>query len=154
MSAALHGAKVIVDEKGTETAAAAAMMFLASPKPQADLAVVADRPFLWTIVHQETGALLFIGRLVDPTTQPIRLHSHILENPTRPVAKLAPSSFNHGIVDPVCDDRFAGFRLFVTLTRHLDQSCHQGSHGVCLGKSASGKTGRCVGQRWIRSSLR
>ena len=70
MSAALHGAKVIVDEKGTEAAATAVMVFNASAMPQAGLTVVADRLFLWTIVHQETGALLFIGRLVDPITQP------------------------------------------------------------------------------------
>ena len=64
---ALHGAKVIVDEQGTEAAAAAVMGFKASASPQADLTVVADRPFLWAIVHSETGALLFIGRLLDPT---------------------------------------------------------------------------------------
>ena len=67
ITAALHGAKLIVDEKGTEAAAATAMVFEASARPQADLTVVADRSFLWAIVHQETGALLFIGRLVDPT---------------------------------------------------------------------------------------
>ena len=67
ISAALHGANVIVDEKGTEAAAATAMVFEASARPQADLTVVADRPFLWAIVHQESGTLLFIGRLVDPT---------------------------------------------------------------------------------------
>ncbi len=67
ITAALHGAKVIVDEKGTEAAAATAMAFATSEGPKADLTVVADRPFLWAIVHPETGALLFIGRLVDPT---------------------------------------------------------------------------------------
>ena len=67
ITAALHGAKVIVDEKGTEAAAATAMAFQESAPPPADLTVVADRPFLWTIVHPETGALVFMGRLVDPT---------------------------------------------------------------------------------------
>ena len=66
ISAALHGAKVIVDEKGTEAAAATAAAFPTSLPPQADLIVVADRPFLWAIVHQDTGALLFVGRLVNP----------------------------------------------------------------------------------------
>ncbi|MYA15061.1 MAG: serpin family protein, partial [Acidimicrobiaceae bacterium] len=28
--------------------------------------IVADRPFLWAIVHPPTGTLLFVGRLVDP----------------------------------------------------------------------------------------
>ena len=67
ITAALHGAKVIVDEKGTEAAAATAMAFAESGPPPADLTIVADRPFLWAIVHQDTGALLFVGRLVDPT---------------------------------------------------------------------------------------
>ena len=66
ITAALHGAKVIVDEKGTEAAAATAMAFAESGPPPADLTIVADRPFLWAIVHQPTGALLFVGRLVDP----------------------------------------------------------------------------------------
>ncbi len=67
ITAALHGAKVIVDEKGTEAAAATAMAFDESAPPQADLTVVADRPFLWAIVHPETDALLFLGRLLNPT---------------------------------------------------------------------------------------
>ena len=67
ITAALHGAKVIVEEKGTGVAAATAMAFDESAGPQADLTVVADRPFLLAILHPETGALLFIGCLVDPT---------------------------------------------------------------------------------------
>ena len=66
ITAALHGAKVIVDEKGTEAAAATAMAFDESAGPQADLTVVADRPFLGAITHQETGALLFIRTLGRP----------------------------------------------------------------------------------------
>ena len=68
ISAALHGAKVIVDEKGTEAAAATALSFAESGPPPADLTIVADRPFLWAIVHPPTGALLFVGRLVDPAS--------------------------------------------------------------------------------------
>ena len=68
ITAALHGAKVIVDEKGTEAAAATAMAFQESAPPQPDLTIVADRPFLWTIIHQNTGTVLFLGRLINPTT--------------------------------------------------------------------------------------
>ena len=67
ISAALHGAKVIVDEKGTEAAAATSMAFPVSEPSPPDLTIVADRPFLWAITHQDTGALLFVGRLADPT---------------------------------------------------------------------------------------
>ena len=66
ISRALHGAKVIVDEKGTEAAAATATAFPTSLPPEPDLTLVADRPFLWAIVHPDTGALLFVGRLVNP----------------------------------------------------------------------------------------
>ena len=66
MSAALHGAKVIVDEKGTEAAAATAMAFPTSLPPPPDLKIIADRPFLWAIVHQSTGAVVFVGRLINP----------------------------------------------------------------------------------------
>lgn len=67
ITAALHGAKIIVDEKGTEAAAATALAFGESGPPPADLTVVADHPFLWAIIHPDTGAILFIGRLLDPT---------------------------------------------------------------------------------------
>ena len=66
ISAALHGAKVIVDEEGTEAAAATAMVFPTSVPPEPDLTIVADRPFLWAITHQPTGAVVFVGRLVNP----------------------------------------------------------------------------------------
>jgi len=66
ITSALHGAKVIVDEKGTEAAAVTAMTFRVSGPPPADLTVVADHPFLWAIIHRQTGALVFVGRLVDP----------------------------------------------------------------------------------------
>ena len=68
ISGALHGAEVIVDEKGTEAAAATALSFDESGPPSAELTVVADRPFTWAIVHEDTGALLFVGRLLDPST--------------------------------------------------------------------------------------
>ena len=66
ITAALHGAKVIVDEKGTEAAAATSMGFNESMPPPPDLTIVADRPFLWAIIHNDTQALLFVGRLTNP----------------------------------------------------------------------------------------
>lgn len=67
ITSALHGAKVIVDEKGTEAAAATTMGFNESMPPEPDLTIVADHPFLWAITHKDTGAVLFVGRLIDPT---------------------------------------------------------------------------------------
>ena len=67
ITAALHGAKVTVDERGTEAAATTALGFRTSGPLPPDLTIVADRPFLWAIIHQPTGAVVFLGRLVDPT---------------------------------------------------------------------------------------
>jgi serpin B len=67
IDAAVHSARVIVDENGTEAAAVTALEFAESGSPDADLTLVADRPFLWVIVHQDTGALLFVGRVTEPT---------------------------------------------------------------------------------------
>lgn len=71
ITAALHGAKLIVDEKGTEAAAVTVIEGYPTseepPPPPPDLVVIADRPFLFAITHQPTGAILFAGRLTDPT---------------------------------------------------------------------------------------
>lgn len=64
---ALHGARIIVDEKGTEAAAVTALGFNESAPPAADLTVTADHPFLWAIVHEPTASLVFVGRITDPT---------------------------------------------------------------------------------------
>ncbi len=66
LSAAVHSAKVIVDEKGAEAAAATSLLFPTSVPPPPDLTVVADLPFAWAIIHRETQAVLFVGRLVNP----------------------------------------------------------------------------------------
>jgi serine protease inhibitor len=60
----LHGANITVDEKGTE-AAAVTRVFHIGGVPQR---VVANRPFLFLIRHVATGALLFLGRVVDPSS--------------------------------------------------------------------------------------
>ena len=63
---AVHAASITVDEQGTEAAAAAGLAFDAS-RPPPDAAIRADKPFLFAIRHTPTGALLFLGRLTDPT---------------------------------------------------------------------------------------
>jgi serpin B len=60
----LHQAVIAVDEKGT-TAAAATGVVVGTASVETPLIV--DRPFLFFIVHQPTGALLFAGRVVDPS---------------------------------------------------------------------------------------
>ena len=61
----VHQAFVQVDERGTEAAAATAVVFgpTAAPEP---FELRADRPFVFFIRDRETGAILFTGRVVDP----------------------------------------------------------------------------------------
>ena len=61
----VHQATVAVDEQGTEAAAATAVVIDRKSAPLVSLAV--DRPFLFLIRHDPTDAILFQGRVVDPT---------------------------------------------------------------------------------------
>lgn len=61
----VHQADIAVDEKGT-TAAAATGIGVGDASAILNSLTV-DRPFLFFIVHQSTGALLFAGRVVDPS---------------------------------------------------------------------------------------
>ncbi len=64
-----HKAFVAVDEKGTEAAAASAVVMLESAMIIEDVkTVVVDRPFIFLIRHNPTGSILFAGRVVDPVT--------------------------------------------------------------------------------------
>jgi serpin B len=65
IGAAVHAANITVDEMGTEAAAATAVMGLTSA-PVEITAIKVDRPFLFVIQHEETGAPLFYGRITDP----------------------------------------------------------------------------------------
>jgi len=60
-----HKAYVRVDEEGTEAAAATAVEEVWGSIPD----FKADHPFLFMIYHRKSGAILFIGRLVDPTAK-------------------------------------------------------------------------------------
>ena len=57
-----------MDEKGTEAAAATAvvMTFRSLPRPEKPIEVRLDRPFLYAIVDTRTQTALFLGRIVDP----------------------------------------------------------------------------------------
>lgn len=62
----VHQAFVAVDEKGTEAAAATAVIVgETSAPPPATLTL--DRPFIFAIVDRPTGAVLFLGRVLDPS---------------------------------------------------------------------------------------
>lgn len=69
ISAVVHQAFVAVDEAGTEAAAATAVIMekLSMPVEEPPVEVTVDRPFLFLIRDRETGTILFLGRVLDPT---------------------------------------------------------------------------------------
>ena len=62
----IHQAFIAVDEKGTEAAAATAVVMRGTAAPLRQVELKIDRPFLFLIQDDETGAILFMGRLADP----------------------------------------------------------------------------------------
>ena len=64
----LHKAFVSVDEAGTEAAAATAVIMTLTAVPAPPVVVTVDRPFIFLIRDIETGTILFIGRIVNPSS--------------------------------------------------------------------------------------
>lgn len=64
-----HQATIEVDEVGTVAAAATAVVIqqCGSSRPPVDF--VADRPFLFAVVEELTGAVLFLGHVVNPLAE-------------------------------------------------------------------------------------
>jgi serpin B len=63
----IHRAVIDVTEEGTAAAAATGVAVVAGAmRPQPVETFRVDRPFLFAIVDDETGAILFEGRIVDP----------------------------------------------------------------------------------------
>ena len=68
ISEVFHKAFVEVDEKGTEAAAATAVVMMRAMMAPSDdpLTVVVDRPFLFAINHIPSKTCLFLGRVANP----------------------------------------------------------------------------------------
>jgi serpin B len=66
ISDVVHKAFVAVDEAGTEAAAATAVIVGTTSVPEPSVEVTIDRPFIFLIRDIETGAILFIGRVLNP----------------------------------------------------------------------------------------
>jgi len=66
ISDVLHKAFVAVDEAGTEAAAATAVIMELTAAPEPPVEVTIDRPFIFLIRDIETGAILFVGRVMNP----------------------------------------------------------------------------------------
>jgi serpin B len=66
ISDVVHKAFVAVDEAGTEAAAATAVIVGTTSVPESPVEVTIDHPFIFLIRDIETGAILFVGRVLNP----------------------------------------------------------------------------------------
>jgi len=66
ISEVVHKAFVSVDEAGTEAAAATAVPMELTAVPEPIMEVTIDHPFIFLIRDIETGAMLFVGRVLNP----------------------------------------------------------------------------------------
>ncbi|MHC4985530.1 MAG: serpin family protein, partial [Planctomycetota bacterium] len=69
ISGVIHKAYVNVNETGTEAAAATAVIMMGSAPGEPPVEFTADHPFLFMIRHEQTGAILFLGRVVNPAAE-------------------------------------------------------------------------------------
>jgi serpin B len=74
VSKVIHQANIDVDEKGTEAAAATAVLGSTTggcgpATPAKRITLRLDHPFLFFVRDIETGAVLFMGRVVDPSVR-------------------------------------------------------------------------------------
>ncbi|MEO5884801.1 MAG: serpin family protein, partial [Candidatus Limnocylindrales bacterium] len=67
ISKVIHQANISVDEKGTEAAAVTVVGMDTTGGPSETCTAHADRPFLFALRDVETKAILFLGRVVDPS---------------------------------------------------------------------------------------
>jgi serpin B len=64
----LHKSFITVDEAGTEAAAATAVEMQLKGAPMEPVTVTVNHPFIFLIRDTETGTILFVGRIVDPSS--------------------------------------------------------------------------------------
>ncbi len=67
ISNVIHQANIDVDEKGTVAAAATAVVMERTSAPAEPVTLRVDRPFLFALRDVPTGAILFLGRVGDPS---------------------------------------------------------------------------------------
>jgi serpin B len=69
----IHQANIDVDEHGTEAAAATAVGMdtggCTGPQPARETVFRLDRPYLFALRDTNTGAILFLGRVLDPSVK-------------------------------------------------------------------------------------
>jgi serpin B len=68
ISAAIHQAVVEVNEEGTEAAATTGIVMGLKAMPAQPTTFRADHPFIFLIRDNRSGSILFMGRVIDPTS--------------------------------------------------------------------------------------
>ncbi len=68
LAGAVHGADIAVDDIGTVAPAATALDFNESGPGEPEFTIAADRPFFYVVRHVDSGLVLFVGQVTDPTT--------------------------------------------------------------------------------------
>jgi serpin B len=70
IDAVIHQSFIDLDEKGTEAAAATAVSMIRAtafrPETEEPVEFRADHPFIYCIVDDQTGVILFMGRMMEP----------------------------------------------------------------------------------------
>ncbi len=66
VSSVVHKSYLMVDEQGTEAAAATGIVIGITSMPSPPTMFIADHPFLFLIRQKDTGAILFMGRFEQP----------------------------------------------------------------------------------------
>jgi serpin B len=61
-----HQGFLSVDEAGTEASAASAIVMARKGIPMVEVTLQVDQPFIYLIRDIETGAILFLGHVVNP----------------------------------------------------------------------------------------
>ena len=69
ISAVVHQANIDVDEAGTEAAAATAAVMAGLAAPTDTVTLTVDRPFIFAVRDNVTGAVLFLGRITNPAAK-------------------------------------------------------------------------------------
>lgn len=67
ISKVIHQANIDVDEDGTEAAAATAVVVEVESRPATKATLRLDRPFLFALRDVETGTIIFLGQVADPS---------------------------------------------------------------------------------------
>lgn len=67
VSKAVHDGYVKVNEEGTEAAAVTTVLVFTESLPPEPPRFIADHPFIFIIQDDESGSILFMGRVSDPT---------------------------------------------------------------------------------------